>query len=376
MLTASCKKYITSPIIAMLPFVIYILLQAYVLPTQYALGISLAITFIGECIFKNIFKSKIYSFPFYVTAIALIIPSLLWIIGKNWIEKDYSYIVIGEITIIMQLMLLKVAYPSVKGRVFKKRGFLAKALLDDYYSTLILLKYALLVHVLLVLGYKQVTEGFVYEIVDHLIYVTMPLLIMLSFLVYQFVKTKHLSEKLQQEEWLPIVTEGGEVKGRIARVVSRNMKNKHLHPVVRIALICGDKIYLQERDGSWRVDPKKLDYPFEKYVLFKHDIVEAAITCIQNRWKYTLDKEPEFVVKYVYETEITKRLVFLFTIMIDDENDLFKSGAMQGKFWTIKQIDNDFGSQIFSECFELEYEYLKHSIILKNTDEILAKNNN
>lgn len=146
-----------------------------------------------------------------------------------------------------------------------------------------------------------------------------------------------------------------------------------MHPVVRVALISGNKLYLQERDSNYIVDPRKIDHPFEKYIQFKHEIEEAVQNCVKMRLGDTLEIEPEFISKYVFKTELTNRLIFLFAIRVDDECLIVKTADMKGKFWTVKQIDEDFGNQVFSECFEIEYEYLKHVILLEDADALLAR---
>ncbi len=64
-------------------------------------------------------------------------------------------------------------------------------------------------------------------------------------------------------------------------------------------------------------------------------------------------------MKYTFENEITKRLIFLYVADIEDEN-IFNSLQLQGgKLWTVSQIEDNTGTDIYSECFELEFEYLK-----------------
>ena len=35
-----------------------------------------------------------------------------------------------------------------------------------------------------------------------------------------------------------------------------------------------------------------------------------------------------------------------------------------GKLWSATQIEDNIGTGIFSECFELEFEYLKNTLLL------------
>ena len=55
-----------------------------------------------------------------------------------------------------------------------------------------------------------------------------------------------------------------------------------MHPVVRIALISNGKIYLKKRDASRLLNPGALDYPFEKYMQYNHDINEAILNMVKK----------------------------------------------------------------------------------------------
>lgn len=373
MLSRSVAKYLTNPIIGILPFVVYTVLQTYLLPIHFALIVAIVLTLVGEFILRRYFDSRIYGLTFYFTLIALGVITLLWAIGNRWIENMYTYILTGEIVIIIQLMVFRFAKTILKARLFKERTFMEKVLLDDCFFIAAVLKYLLTVHVFVLLAYKQLAEGRYFPTIDHYMYAVVPSVIIVGLFIYQNYKTKFLINKLRAEEWLPIVTEKGEVTGKIARAVSRTLKNKHMHPVVRIALICNKKLYIQERGDDNMLDIGKLDHPFEKYMLFEHEVNTAAHNSIKRTLGTDIESEPRFVVQYVFENEVTKRLIFLFTVEIEDECLITRTGKMTGKFWTVKQIDQEFEDGIFGECFELEYEYLKHMILLEDADDLIKK---
>jgi hypothetical protein len=172
-----------------------------------------------------------------------------------------------------------------------------------------------------------------------------------------------LDKKLRKEEWLPVVTESGEVTGKVAKSVTKEMRNKFMHPVVRVALISNGKIYLKKRDASRLLNPGALDYPFEKYMQYNHDINEAVHNTISKEIG-TKDIPLRFLLKYIFENSNTKRLIFLYVSIIDDEEKFNKLQLRDGKLWTEKQIEDNRNSHIFSECFELEFEYLKNTVLL------------
>jgi len=172
-----------------------------------------------------------------------------------------------------------------------------------------------------------------------------------------------LNRKLLSEEWLPVVTERGEVTGRVAKSITKDMKNKFMHPVVRVALIYKGTIYLKERDASRLLNPGLLDYPFEKYMQFNDDIDVTVRNSIAKECGGQ-NIPLRFLLKYTFENETTKRLIFLYVSDIDEE-ELFNSLPLSGgKLWTEAQIEDNMGTSIFSECFELEFEYLKNTVLL------------
>lgn len=373
MLSKGIKKYLTNPIIGILPFVVYIILQTYLLPDPYAFSVAIATTLLGEFTLRKYFNSRIYGLTFYITLVALTIIAIVWLIGHTWINNNYTYLLAGEISIVIQLMIFRFGKMPLKARLFKKRTFLEKVLLDDFFFTAAVLKYLLTAHIFILLVYKQLAGGRIFPTIDLCIYAIIPSLIIVGIFFYQIFKSNYIIRKLHEEEWLPIVTEKGEVTGKIAKAVSRTLKNKFLHPVVRIALICNKKVYIQERGLENFLDPNKLDHPFEKYMLFKHEVSTAAHNSIKRVLGTDINTEPEFVVQYVFENEFTKRLIFLFTVEIEDESMISRTEKMTGKFWTVRQIDQEFEDGVFSECFELEYEYLKHMILLEDADDLIKK---
>lgn len=262
-------------------------------------------------------------------------------------------------------MLLRASKTYMAAHFFRQKNLIQKALLNEFYDSATFIQYGLTLHVFGIMLYRQFTVSSQnVHISEIIIFSIVPILIILLIGVYQVLKISNLVAKLRKEEWIPIVTEKGEVTGKIAKNVSINMKNKFLHPVVRVALISNSKVYLQERSLNDILNPGKLDYPFEKYMLFNHEINLAARNSIRKMVGDEIDFSIKFLLKYVFENEDTRRLVFLFTANIDDEDLIKRNGKMNGKFWTIKQLEDGFADEIFSECFELEFEYLKNMVLV------------
>jgi len=365
MLSKGIRKYVSNPVIGLLPFVLYIILHTANVEEEIALIIALVFAIVSEFPLKLFYKTRGFSMTFYISAIALVITLLAWLFTNKYVWKPNTYVVICEVTMVCLFMLLRASKTFIAAHFFRKKNQLQKALMSEYYNTAALIQYFLTLHIFGILLYRQFTfsDAFLYSF-DTIIFTVVPILIILSIGLYQAIKVGSLVSKLRKEEWIPIVTEKGEVTGKIAKSVSLNMKNRFMHPVVRVALISGSKVYLQERPASDILNPGKLDYPFEKYMLFNHEINLAARNSIRRMIGDEADLSLKFVLKYVFENDETKRLNFLFAANVDDEDIIKRTGKMNGKFWTIKQIEEGFADEIFGECFELEFEYLKNMVLL------------
>ena len=364
MLSKGLRKHASNPAIGLFPFILFIILHAMNVVEQFALCASFALTIFGELFFRMYYKSRAFSGTFYISGISILISFVVWLFIHPYVENSYTYVVICEICIICLFMLLRVSKTYMAAHFFRQKSLIHKALLNEFYDSATFIQYGLTLHMFGIMIYRLFAVSSpnvsIYEVV---IFSILPILFILSIGVYQVLKISNLVAKLGKEEWIPIVTEKGEVTGKIAKNVSMNMKNKFLHPVVRVALISNSKVYLQERALSDVLNPKKLDYPFEKYMLFNHEINLAARNSIRKMVGDEIEFSIKFLLKYVFENEETRRLIFLFTANIDDEDLIKKNGKMNGKFWTIKQLEDGFADEIFSECFELEFEYLKNMVL-------------
>ena len=170
----------------------------------------------------------------------------------------------------------------------------------------------------------------------------------------------NIKKLLPHEDWLPIVTETGAVRGKIAASISKEMGNKYLHPVIRIALVHKGKLYLKERK-----DNGGLDYPFESDILFG-EILEQAVDRIFVESGESKDFPAHFFFRHVVKDEKVNRLVYLYTCTIRDEETFQKLQLKSGKWWTSRQIEENLNAGIFSEYFENEYELLNNTVLFAN----------
>lgn len=367
MLNKGLRKYVSNPSIGLLPFVVYIV--GYAIFNSPLLNIVTALVFaiIGEVAIRYFFKSRVFSAPFYIAVIALSLTLLFYLLTSSteMYLRATTYLLFCEIITVSLFMLLRVSRTYITVLFFRRKSLVEKSVLKDFLQTASVVQYLLVAHLFLILMDRQlrlVCPSYYFP--EDILFVAIPLCVLLGFFVMQMFNVRKMSLKLNKEEWLPIVTEDGVVTGRIAKSISMTMKNRFLHPIVRVALISNGKVFLQERPVEDLLSPRKLDYPFEKYMLFRHEINLAARNSISAMMGYPVDLSLRFLMKYVFENDNTKRLIFLFVAEVKDEDKICRTDKMNGKFWSVKQVEECFADEIFSECFELEFEYLKNMVLL------------
>ncbi|NDW18508.1 hypothetical protein D0T53_06215 [Dysgonomonas sp. 216] len=378
MLNRGPKEYLMNPCWGLTPLVLYLVLYLFTENLGNSLAFSLLLTIVAELGIKIITKTHRTGVTFLITLASLLITlAVLMIFGKYITINRNIFLIFPEIILVCTLLVVRLSKSYIVLRFFRKQSAFQKAYLNEFFELAAIVQYAFTLHIFIVLIYKFLKDSEVLtNDTDPVVYVFVPVAFIIGLLIYENTKIRRMINRLRREEWLPIVNGRGEVTGKIARSVSMQMNNKFLHPVVRVALVCNGKIYLKHRSADDVLDPGSLDHPFEKYMLFNHEINLSVRNSIVN----TLGSELpfKFLLKYTYENDYTKRLIFLFVSRISDEAEI-DANMLKGKFWTVKQIEDDFGDDSkFSECFQLEYEYLKNTVLLIDeslSNETLLANN-
>lgn len=348
-------RIIRNPAFGLVPMLLFSILILHT-DTRLAAGVGLSLSLIGYFLVKK-FSRLIYK----ISITTFIVTLLLSFSFFNSLPLLNRFM-ITEIVFLISLILMRLSRGRIVLRVGKGRNYILKNYMKESFRVAFQTQYGLSIHLLLVLVF-YVTGSPEAVYVNSTTVLLLFQAILVAVIAIESVRLFILDKKLYKEEWLPVVTEKGDVTGRVAMSITKDMKNRFMHPVVRVALIYKGKIYLKERDHSRLLDPGKLDYPFEKYMQYNDEVDETL--------RYSIRKECgnsnlplRFLLKYTFENEITKRLIFLYVADIEDEN-IFNSLQLQGgKLWTVSQIEDNTGTDIYSECFELEFEYLKNTVLL------------
>ncbi len=349
------NKALKNPSFGLLPLLFFALIQ-HENNTGMALFVGLMLSLLGFFVVKR-YSRLIYG----VSTITFALTLLAFYLFSPELDNFKVFVFVDTIFVLL-LMVMRLSRTKIIYFLARTRTAYIKNYLSESFRVAVQTQYGLSFHLLLMLAYYtfNLSKDFAPDLLMFKILVTS---ILGLIILIETIRLHLLGKKLFKEEWLPVVTEKGDVMGRIAKSVSKDMKNKLMHPVVRVALVYKGKIYLKKRSDSRLLNPGLLDYPFEKYMQFNHEIDEAVHNAVKR--ECGTDEIPlRFLLKYIFENEATKRLIFLYVSVIENETVFNKLQLSNGKLWTASQIEDNIDANIFSECFELEYDYLKNTVLL------------
>ncbi|MDR0834920.1 MAG: hypothetical protein LBN93_12210 [Candidatus Symbiothrix sp.] len=182
---------------------------------------------------------------------------------------------------------------------------------------------------------------------------------LMLMIAYEIYRCYWLKKALRTETWLPIVHTDGSVHGKIAASVAQECTIKYLHPVIRIALIHNGMLFLKERPDSDR----QLDFPVERHLRYGESLEEGVKKAFLTH-AGTSGLPANFMFRYEYKVPPTHRLIYLYACNIVNKNQLDELHLGEGKWWTVKQIEDNLGSTIFSPYFEEEFEFLDSTVLM------------
>jgi isopentenyldiphosphate isomerase/intracellular septation protein A len=169
-------------------------------------------------------------------------------------------------------------------------------------------------------------------------------------------------EQYENEEWLPIVDEGGKIIGKAPRSLCHK-GNKLLHPVVHLHVLNPHgHIYLQKRPATKLIQPDKWDTAVGGHISFGENLDTAL-----QREAYEEIGLENFSAKplgsYLWDTEIESELVYYFISYDFQKIRLHSEEVVEGRFWSPSQIEREMGQDVFTPNFEFEYRLLKNGLI-------------
>ncbi len=188
------------------------------------------------------------------------------------------------------------------------------------------------------------------------------------FFVFEYFKNRmnnhRITTSVEEEEWLPLVDEEGNVTGRAPRSVCHS-GSKLLHPVVHLQVIGPENsIYLQKRPMTKLIQPGKWDTAVGGHISFGENLEESL-----RREAYEeiglKDFQATPAAKYRWDSEVESELVYCFITSDHQTIHIHTDEVEEGKFWPVAEIGKMIGKGVFTPNFEYEFQMLRKISVLK-----------
>jgi isopentenyldiphosphate isomerase len=355
------KKYIRetffNPILHILPVLIFLVLDdVYGNTMAWLVSLPVALLLFGYVL---IYYKSIYRWHLFSTSVYLLIGLIISVFEDNFIPEPLD-MVFGELvaaTFTFFLVLFKSFFYRMMVSVTSKRIAMLNNLNELIRTvnivTIILLAFVFvyLIDLYLVQDSTHFTLNFIYQL-----YV----LLLILLIIYEFIRVSAVRGRLLKEEWLPIVTEGGQEIGSTQQEASLSEPKKYIHPMVRVIVIEGNRIFLRKNTCKKDIDGSKWDNAICSHLRLKEDIPQCIRRSSEELYGIT-DINPVFLSGYYFENSCERQYVHLFVSC--RLNDIHPNPELSDavKWWTLQQINEELESGIFTDNFLKEYEILQRS---------------
>ena len=162
-------------------------------------------------------------------------------------------------------------------------------------------------------------------------------------------------KKPDPEEWFPVVDKEGNTIGKALRSVCHDGKSMLLHPVVHLHLFnTRGELFLQKRAKTKDIQPGKWDTSVGGHIS-PGETPDMALIREAGEELGLNSFVPEYLGKYVWESSRERELVNSFSTISDEIPVINKDEIEEGRYWTLKEIKDNLGRDIFTPNFENEF---------------------
>ncbi len=224
--------------------------------------------------------------------------------------------------------------------------------------------YLLAFHTMLIIysAYFMSNEAWAF-ISGGLLYILLGGMMLGEFIRVRWQRRK-LIKQYEQEEWFDLVTPEGKIVGKAPRSTVHGNPDL-LHPVVHVHIINGKgELFLQKRADNKDLYPGYWDTAVGGHVSSGESIETALHRESEEELGISLAKfQPLF--RYVMRNAHESELVHGFLLKDDGPFHINKEEISEGRFWQIREIEENLGQDVFTPNFEQEFGVLKQMIFNK-----------
>jgi len=352
----NAKELLKKMLPGLVPLLIFILADE-IWGTKAGLIVAIAVG-VAEFVFIRIRTKKNDGFILLDTAllilmgvVSIILDNEIFFKIKPAVIETILAVILGISVFSSRNLLLKMSSRYIKGIEFTdfQANMFKKSLKVFFFMTLI--------HIVLVIisAFYMNNEAWVF-VSGPLFYIFFAL-----YFGFLFLKNKLDTQKYKKEEWLPLVDEKGNLIGKAPRSLCHKGKGM-LHPVVHLHVFNNkNEFFLQKRPLNKKVQPGKWDTAVGGHISYGDSLEEGLKReTFEELGINTFNAQ--LLETYKWETEIESELIYMFVTKYQGKIEINKSELDDGKFWPMKDIEENLGKGIFTPNFEYEFMKLKEHL--------------
>lgn len=157
------------------------------------------------------------------------------------------------------------------------------------------------------------------------------------------------------KEMFPVVDENGNIIDAITRGEAHG-GSMALHPVVHLHVFNSrGELYLQHRPEWKDIQPGKWDTATGGHIDLGENVGAALRREVSEELGIS-DFQPENLGHYVFESKRERELVYVHKTVYDGEITPSADELDGGRFWTLDEIRQNIGKDVFTPNFESEFQ--------------------
>lgn len=358
MLKKLIRESFFNPVLHIFPILLFLFL-AEVFQPGIAWAVSLPIAAV-ILLYVYVFYRSLYKWYIISFAVFLIVGFVSTLLSVNMDLWPFNKIA-GQVAAVLIMMILlvfrkKVAQVilSVTSKKVSMQNNLNELIRLAKIFIVILSAYALAFMIITLINpaNADVLQKFLFQL-----YVALLLVV----IAYEYVRVTLIRVRLLKEEWLPIVNDKGREIGSVNYQTSMwTEDDKFTHPVVRVMIIEGNKIFLRQHHAKAGDYALKWDTAISSHMRLGENVQEC-VKRISPELYGVKDLRPVFMGNYVLENSCEFQYVHLMlSCRVKDIQPNLKH-MHHVKWWTIQQIVDNLNEGIFTDNFLREFEILQRS---------------